>query len=185
MPAIPRFIEHYGSGISYAKPAAEDVERWRGRLHDKILEEWTTCGWCSYGDGFVWLVNPAEFEQAMAEWNKKAIVFARTSFGHLLLTVESGETAHLDVHRGDAVNYAYNAYRFLQYALTDNAKFIDVVLDRALHREALQKFGPIASDEMYTFEPALALGGAAELKYVQKVKMSPQLSILAGLNGGT
>jgi hypothetical protein len=34
---------------------------------------------------------------------------------------------------------------------------------------------------MFTFEPALALGGAEEIKYVKKVKMLPQLSLLAQL----
>jgi hypothetical protein len=66
--------------------------------------------------------------------------------------------------------------------MTDDDEFVDLVLDRALHREAINKFGLLAPDEMFTFEPALALGGAAELKYVAKVKMLPQLSILAQLN---
>jgi hypothetical protein len=34
---------------------------------------------------------------------------------------------------------------------------------------------------MFTFEPALALGGARKLEYVAKVKMMPQLSFLSQL----
>ena len=34
---------------------------------------------------------------------------------------------------------------------------------------------------MFSFEPALAFGGKHELKYVVKVKLFPQLAILAQL----
>jgi hypothetical protein len=52
-----------------------------------------------------------------------------------------------------------------------------------LTEKAAEKLGALSSAEMFTFEPALALGGAPELEYVKKVSMFPQLSFLAQLHG--
>jgi hypothetical protein len=52
----------------------------------------------------------------------------------------------------------------------------------ALAAKAVKKLGPLAADEMFTFEPALALGGAERLKYIVKAKLMPQLSFLAQLH---
>ncbi len=41
---------------------------------------------------------------------------------------------------------------------------------------ALKKLGPLDSDEMYAFVPALALGGSMELKNLKKVKPLSTLS---------
>lgn len=46
---------------------------------------------------------------------------------------------------------------------------------------ALKKLGPLDSDEMYAFVPALALGGSMELKNLQKVKPLSTLSFFPAL----
>jgi hypothetical protein len=182
MPSLPRFHKFFDPGVRYATPTNADFDRWRGKVNDKILEDWAEHGWCSYGDGFFWFVNPADFEEAIKLWvNTPATVFARTSFCHILFSDDNNNTFHLDPHRGRWTNREVKPPMYVQYGLTDDAKYVDVVLDRALHREALAKLGPIAAHEMYTFEPALALGGAAEIEYVAKAEMLPQLNILAQL----
>lgn len=54
-------------------------------------------------------------------------------------------------------------------------------LDKPLFERALNGLGPLASDEMYAFEPALAIGGVAQLKNLRKVKAVEHLVILAQL----
>jgi hypothetical protein len=53
--------------------------------------------------------------------------------------------------------------------------------DKPLFERALKKLGPLAADEMYGFEPTLALGGKADLKNLHKVKAVEHLVILAQL----
>ena len=52
-----------------------------------------------------------------------------------------------------------------------------------LYRSAVGGLGVPSDDEMFGFEPALALGGRAELECVKRLRMKPELSILAQLNG--
>jgi hypothetical protein len=51
-----------------------------------------------------------------------------------------------------------------------------------LFKPALEKLGPLKSDEMYGFVPALALGGPMELKNLQKVKIIEHLTFLSQLS---
>ncbi|EPM69033.1 hypothetical protein A249_39350 [Pseudomonas syringae pv. actinidiae ICMP 18804] len=51
-----------------------------------------------------------------------------------------------------------------------------------LFKPALEKLGPLKSDEMYGFVPALALGGPMELKNLQKVKTIEHLEFLSQLS---
>ena len=51
-----------------------------------------------------------------------------------------------------------------------------------LFRPALENLGKLRSDEMYGFVPALALGGAMELKNLQKVKTIEHLEFLSQLS---
>lgn len=53
--------------------------------------------------------------------------------------------------------------------------------DEPLFDKAMAKLGPLESDEMYTFVPALALGGTNKLESLQKVKIIEQHNFLAEL----
>lgn len=50
-----------------------------------------------------------------------------------------------------------------------------------LFAPALKKLGPLKSDEMYGFVPALALGGPSTLEHLEKVKAVEHLVLLAQL----
>ncbi|EPM49801.1 hypothetical protein A256_19840 [Pseudomonas syringae pv. actinidiae ICMP 19103] len=51
-----------------------------------------------------------------------------------------------------------------------------------LFEPAREKLGPLKSDEMYGFVPALVLGGPMELKNLQKVKTIEHLTFLSQLS---
>ena len=51
-----------------------------------------------------------------------------------------------------------------------------------LFQPALDHLGPLKSDEMYGFVPALALGGPMELKNLQRVKLIEHLEFLSQLS---
>jgi hypothetical protein len=50
-----------------------------------------------------------------------------------------------------------------------------------LFARALAALGPLAEDEMYGFEPALAVGGVMTLEHLRKVKVDQHLTILRQL----
>jgi hypothetical protein len=77
--------------------------------------------------------------------------------------------AILSVHYDRSLNQHIDPGWFLETSLT-KPSYINNALDGALAKKAIKKLGALAPDEMLTFEPALALGGAHELKYVKRSK---------------
>jgi len=55
------------------------------------------------------------------------------------------------------------------------------IRQQPLFDRALRALGPLSAEEMYGFEPALALGGRAELGNLQKVDAVTHLILLAEL----
>ncbi|WP_412461187.1 T6SS immunity protein Tdi1 domain-containing protein [Pseudomonas sp. SC11] len=66
---------------------------------------------------------------------------------------------------------------FLGSSRKDSLSFDDEQ-GRPLFERALGQLGPVSVDEMYTFEPALCVGGKATIENLVKVKMDIQLMIL-------
>jgi len=187
MSRIERFRKLHGPGEACEQAHPSVLERYRHKLPEDFLSEWEHSGWCAYARGRIWTVNPDLFIDTIREWlpdwclgeDNQPIVFARGPFGDLLVYY-NGEVGQLNVHYGRYIVVNPTGLDlFLGFSLTE--KYIDNALDGKLALGAIKKLGPLAFDEMFTFEPALALGGATKLKYVKKVKMLPQLNILAQL----
>ena len=139
-------------------------------------------GWCAYGDGLIWLVNPDALKAPVKEWlgaTHKAIPFARSAFAHVFLW--DAEGAHmLDPHHGTLAKVVNNISVVFDYVLC-RKQLLDDVLEQKLFRKALKKLGPLQHDECFGFEPAIALGGSESVENVRKVKLREHLSILSQL----
>lgn len=199
------FIEEFGEA-DHSEPVPEAVvARWQNKLPDQLLTYWRLEGWCSYGKGLLWTVNPDDYEGLVEEWLADTAleradafhVFARSAFGDLYLCGEkSGSNATVccslgaitavpkelkpkDPERRDSSIRAFFAASFTSdYDRGDVSK-------KPLFRRALAKLGPLRADEMYGFEPALALGAAPVLENLRKVRLSEHLTRLRRLGAPT
>ncbi|WP_369586526.1 GAD-like domain-containing protein [Kingella oralis] len=48
--------------------AATLINKYRGKLPDRLLEYWQEYGFCHFADGLFWLTNPEDYEDILAEW---------------------------------------------------------------------------------------------------------------------
>ena len=64
-------------------------ERYRGKLPNLLLDYWAEHGWCGYGDGIFWLVNPQEYEGVVSSWIEGTTFEERDTY-HLIARVLSG-----------------------------------------------------------------------------------------------
>ena|SRR5437899_3322526 len=181
---FPSFREKHGPGRIVAPPVPDRamLERYRGRLPESLLEEWELGGLGGYMDGFLWLTDPSRLAHATQEWGlgASAVAFARTAFGDLLFW--DGEAVRcLFVHEGMVQHLPGDLPWLFEHSFCDES-FLEDVLDLALFRLALERLGPPASDEMYTFVPALVLGGEERVENLKKVKMREQLLLLSQLH---
>lgn len=195
------FISNFGEATSKRAVLANDYEKWRGHLPDKLLSCWESDGWCGYQEGLFWIVNPTDYEDLVAEWLAETPlpridrfhVIARSAFGELYLCGENcGRVAMINCPFNGviAVPSELRPKTSTERDQTIAAFFIsgdpsDYDFDDSdgepLFSRALEKLGPLSEDEMYGFEPALVAGGTNDLAHLRKVKIDQHLTILRQL----
>lgn len=186
-----RFIEKFGDPIDRKEVPISSIERYRGKLPNQLLEYWVEHGWCGYGDGILWIVNPQEYEGVVASWLEGTKfadfdnyhLIARSAFGDLYLwgeqtgaslkltSILSRYTTHTSIFTGEQMDKGLR--NFLLSRDVDTNNYGD------LFKPAKKKLGNLRHDEMYGFVPAFMLGGPDTLDHLEKVKAVEHLTILS------
>lgn len=181
--SLKYFVEAYQPTQRYSF-ADELAEQYLDRLPDSLREHWQSEGLASYGDGIVWFINPNDYEGIRKLWLASmphAVIFARNAFGDMF-AFNDDKIVFVNVHYARLQTSAASFENYFNTILTGE-RYAQQLLHKDLFAEALHKLGKTEVDEMYTFVPALALGGAEEIDYIEKVKLKVQLHILAQLHG--
>jgi len=176
--------------------------RYTDKLPARLLGYWKEFGFCGYGKGLFWTVNPIDYVDILQIWlgdtplwgRENYFVVARTAFGELYVRGDDSITTttinphYSNIIPGDQPDESLSDTRkdrsigiFFGSQDKESTDFYDQN-DKPLFKRALKKLGPLKHDEMYTFVPALATGGIADIEHVQKVKIHEQLSLLAELD---
>ena len=186
-----RFIEKFGDPIDRQEVPISSIERYRGKLPNQLLEYWVEHGWCGYGDGIFWIVNPQEYEGVVASWLEGTKfadfdnyhLIARSAFGDLYLwgeqtgaslkltSILSRYTTHTSIFTGEQMDKGLR--NFLLSRDVDTNNYGD------LFKPAKKKLGNLRHDEMYGFVPAFMLGGPDTIDHLEKVKAVEHLTILS------
>jgi hypothetical protein len=195
------FISKFGEATKRVAVPASTIDKWRGKLPDQLLKYWQDEGWCEYASGLFCTVDPDEYEDLVDEWLKDIKleqldafhVIARSAFGDLYVC---GEKTGRSVTIACAVNMISAIPKELEaktsadldlsirsfFAFSKRSRFdMQDENGHLLFERALAKLGPLGPDEIYGFEPALVLGGKAQLENLVKVKMDVHLTILRQL----
>jgi len=53
------------------------LTRYKGILPDRLLGYWKEFGFCGYGEGRFWLVNPTDYEEQVELWLKDTPLWGR------------------------------------------------------------------------------------------------------------
>ncbi len=174
------FEQTYGPPTNCERADEAVVRTYETMLPSELLDNWTQVGWCAYGKGLVWTVNPKTFEGVVEDWvdfkSGRALVFLRTAFAHLYLWHE-GYVYSLDVQRGSLSQVTKNMKRM--FTLLCDPEIQEKILRARLYEQAIARLGPPDRDECYAFEPALAIGGPGTVDTIRRVKMREHLGLLA------
>ncbi|MBI6707348.1 DUF1851 domain-containing protein [Pseudomonas syringae] len=188
------FLENFGPAIEQHSVPEASIARYKNKLPEQLLQYWSLYGWCGYASGLFWSVNPQDYDQLLDHWlattplhqRDSYHVIARSAFGILYVWGEtsgycltlnsyiSRYSGRTSIFTGNKINFGVRAFfssMIAEYNDLDN-----------LFKPALKSLGPLKSDEMYGFVPALALGGPMELKNLQKVKTIEHLTFLSQLS---
>jgi hypothetical protein len=162
-------------------------------LPQQLLNQWRAHGWSGYAEGLFWTVDPAEYQELITAWLDDSGIpdsgfyhtIARSAFGDLYLWHEkAGNWLNLTipyarVHSSKPHVGKYSFDTVIEIFFVTQSREANDFDD--LFQQALKKLGPLQPDEMYGFVPALALGGPAELKHLQKLKTIDHLTFLSQL----
>jgi hypothetical protein len=192
--------EGFGPAMQTQPVPTEKIAKFRGKLPDQLLKYWELYGFSGYGKGLFWLVDPDEYEPALEAWigdtpfmEKDAYyVIARSAFGELFLWgTKSGPSVKIKCNWGmlfptdrtEKIKIGQADFLARMFFEVKDKPSLDQKdhLEKPLFERALKALGSLAPDEMYGFEPALALGGTADIKNLRKVKAVEHLVMLAQL----
>ncbi|UQW74463.1 GAD-like domain-containing protein [Pseudomonas avellanae] len=188
------FLKGFGPVMDRYEVPVSSISRYSNKLPDQLLDYWSAHGWCGYASGLFWTVNPQDYEAILDQWisgtslhqQDRYYVIARSAFGILYVWGEksgycltlnayiSRYSTRTSIFTGDKLDFGVKA--FFSSMIAEYNDLDD------LFKPALEKLGPLKSDEMYGFVPALALGGAMELENLQKVKAIEHLTFLSQLS---
>lgn len=194
------FIDKFGEASHQEFPSASDIERWEGKLPDQLLTYWKQEGFAAYGDGLFWVVNPSDYEDTVTEWlrgsplNKvdRFHVMARSAFGKLYLWGErTGSSVKIAPSTNAIIALSSNLKRsikdpdfairtFFSGRAVSDADLKDEE-GSLLFKRILSKAGPLSTDEMYGFNPALVAGGRMKLENLEKLNIFDHLAYLRQL----
>jgi hypothetical protein len=196
------FLEQFGSPQKYKTVDSEKLSKFKNVLPSRLLEYWEEYGFCGFLGGLFWLVDPEDYQDSLNEWLRGTgvleldtfHVIARTGFGSMLLWgKKTGQSWRIDIidsqiffkrsdeKRIEKEGENISLMGFFGIVSPENVNLIDVNTKKPIFEQAVKKFGPLAEDEMFTFEPALFLGGEQTIKTVNKVNFFIQSDILASM----
>lgn len=198
-PYFEDFLETFSPQCEVSDVSQSRLAEFRSSLPSALLEFWDEKGWSGYADGIMWTTDPVEFKPALEAWLEPSgildkdiyTVIARSAFGKMFVWGKNSGMSiiidpfdarvttiepNFDPSRADNALVAFFASKDKDYFDFEDYK------EKKIFSRALKKLGRLKSDEMYGFEPALALGGMPKIENLTKVKMIEHLVLLAQIS---
>lgn len=187
-----------------AKPTQAFINTYGDFFPRPLWYLWEQIGFACFDDGGFWLVNPDDYADLLDEILKPTpfyahddwYVFGRTAFGTLKVLgrqTKSSLTIYIDdmqifprildnrqlTQRQHAIGLTvavsvveYKGEKLYDLTDTDHTP---------LFNRCLASYGKLKEDEIYTFVPAIALGGKQLLQNVQKVNIFEHINFITQL----
>ncbi|CDL84811.1 GAD-like domain-containing protein [Xenorhabdus szentirmaii] len=195
-------IDDLGEATQYKVVPTDAIEKWLGKLPDQLLYYWKTEGWNSYKDGLFSIVNPDDYEDIVDMWLEDTPfesmdsyhVIARNDFGKLYLCgQETGRNISISCVSNTIIYDKKEFYKkdkkrldldIAAFFANKSVKSLDLKGSgkTGIFSRAVKKHGPLNTDEIFGFEPAIVLGGEIKLENVKKLNMHIHLDILRQLS---
>jgi hypothetical protein len=194
------FTSRVGNATHKMSVPELSFKKFQGILPGQLLRYWREEGWCGYGNGLFWIVNPEDYRGLVEMWLASTPyekiddyhVVARTAFGKLYawgarnnrsLVISCPLNALVAIDK-ELRTPEEDPNLAIQIFLSSKSKKGCDLSDadgKSLFEQALKKLGPLAPDEVYGFEPALVAGGVNRVEHLNKLNLFAHLTILREL----
>ncbi len=172
---LENFNSFYKASKDCQPATTEIINQYKTIIPDDLIEIWQTTGFGKYNDGLIELINPNDFDAVLCTCLGKKVdnyvPIAITAFGELFyyrkLTEEDEDVCMIDIQYRKIETLVWSLRAFFEDFLTNETDRKEW-LREDLFKEGLTKLGTLNANEIYTITPALVLGGAPEIDYLQK-----------------
>jgi len=156
-------------------PSTSIIEEYKTKVPEFLLDLWKKDGFGKLHNGLIELINPKDFEPVLWTWLGREVEnyvpFAISAFGELFyyrkLTETDEDVCIIDIQYRKIETIVWSLTSFFEDCLEDE-EFRKLYLREALYIEAMKSLGDLKINEVFTFTPILAIGGAEEVKYLKK-----------------
>ena len=179
-----KFLTAFPPTATTPMPAAQ-LARLAATAPPLLGQLWQQHGLGLYGEGIIQLIDPAQFRPVLATWlaadRPNYTPFALGAFGqlyyHRQLTPTDEDVCCLDPHYRSIATCAWSLEAFLNDYLPD-PDTREEELREPLLQEALAAHGALPPGCMYSFTPALVLGGDESVDGLVVSEATVQLDFL-------
>ncbi|MBI5256104.1 MAG: DUF1851 domain-containing protein [Burkholderiales bacterium] len=191
MLALQPFIDAHPPSPTVVPAPPELIERYRRLLPDAMLALWADHGLGFFGDGLVQLINPDDYRRNLNAWlmrdedDPTRLPIALSGLGLVLyyrrLSDDGDEdVCYLDPHTSECDVLSWSLEECFNDLLC-NPQVLRDSLDAPMMREAAARLGPLRHGEIYSYEPALRLGGSKSSGHLARCDALTQLDLLLQL----
>lgn len=167
---------------SYKSVDEEVLKQFLGVLPDFIIAEWKNRGFSAYMGGLLQSTNPNDYYDIIEDWvedPKDCHVIMRTAFG-MMFYLKNGTFYAQGVNQVYTSDLRKNFQFVIEFSFC-NKTYQKNVLQRDIYQKVVKKLGVPNYDEIYSFTPAISLGGNYLPENVRKVKLKEHLHLLSQL----
>lgn len=169
------FINMYRPSGNLVKPTKEMLDWYAGKLPAELLDFWSEYGFGNYADGLIKVVEPSDYMDSFYTWIGKEdysrLPILVTGFGDIFyyrkISATESDISLLDIHHRDISVCEYSLKDFFEKYIV-NKDLSNELLKKPLFMNAVDKLGKLKNNEIFFFVPALVLGGAEDVKYIDK-----------------
>ncbi|WP_265444653.1 GAD-like domain-containing protein [Flexivirga meconopsidis] len=166
--ALQQFVDAFPPDGGTRVPTDPFLTYGEGHAPDALVELWRTHGLGWYGGGRIALVDPGEWMATLQTWFGNEVgsfPIAVTSFGHVYhydRPAGKDRIQCLDPHFQNNQVVAEDISEFFNSHLPGNSSHLADL--HALHNASRDAKGELGQDEIYYFEPMLAMGGQVRIE---------------------
>lgn len=177
-----KFFEQYPRHEVVRKPNGGTSDAFGGKLPSQLIEFWNAYGFGTYMDGFLKVVDPAEFQEVFDQaYNNQddEIVIGVTAFGDFLTWTGDAVRAVYFKDGCDSIIESGEDFEwFFDMDLTDPG-FLRDNLNNDDYPATKAKLGELGYRQCYGYVPLLGLGGTANVENLQTVDIEEHVSLIA------
>ncbi len=175
--------------VLYKECSAEQIEKYKGKVPDFLIDIWENYGLGTFKDGYLRTINPDEYIELLNDTYfaaARSIPIFTTAFGDIL-TFETGREGNFHLYN---VKYRRGNFNVIPagiqffYKIMNSESFIAEYLDYEQYPAAVEKLGVPPYNQCFCYVPILGMGGSEKVENIELGDTKTHIEVITHFMGG-